>query len=430
MTISKPCFIFNKIVIYKLLPLCILILQLTLKTTAQTASEKGLPFITNYRYQDYNADGVNWCATEDNNGVMYFANQNGVLTFDGSEWELLKPGGVRCVEKGADGKIYLGTFGNIGYMNPGKNGKLEFVSLKDKLPTKYQSFQEVWEIGRASTFLYFKTNNYIFIWNYKTMRVLESKENFHITAVVNDQLYARIWNRGLTILKNDSFYVVPNGEKFANERIYAMLPYDKDRILIGTRTRGLFLYDGKDFTPFKTEADPYIFNTSLYGGLVLTNGLFALNTFNNGLVIINKQGKLIQRIDKSMGLQDNSVDYLFEDSRNVLWMALFNGIAKIDLNSSLTFFDESMGLPAKTVFSVVSLFDTVYAGTNNGVYFLDKATGRFKYVTGTSGQVYDLQKFKNYVDSDRDFSISISQAAEKIEYRFMIIEQIIQEVLA
>ena len=41
-----------------------------------------------------------------------------------------------------------------------------------------------------------------------------------------------------------------------------------------------------------------------------------------------------------------------------------------------------------------------------------------------------IEKFKNYVDSDRDFSISISQAAEKIEYRFMIIEQIIQEVLA
>ncbi|MEZ2227922.1 DUF262 domain-containing protein [Microcoleus sp.] len=39
------------------------------------------------------------------------------------------------------------------------------------------------------------------------------------------------------------------------------------------------------------------------------------------------------------------------------------------------------------------------------------------------------EKFRNYVDSDRDFLTSISQAAEKIEYRFMIIEQIIQEVL-
>jgi hypothetical protein len=41
-----------------------------------------------------------------------------------------------------------------------------------------------------------------------------------------------------------------------------------------------------------------------------------------------------------------------------------------------------------------------------------------------------IEKFRNYVDSDRDFLTSISQAAEKIEYRFMIIEKIIQEVLA
>jgi Protein of unknown function DUF262 len=40
-----------------------------------------------------------------------------------------------------------------------------------------------------------------------------------------------------------------------------------------------------------------------------------------------------------------------------------------------------------------------------------------------------IEKFRNYVDTDRDFLTSISQAAEKIEYRFMIIEQIIQEVL-
>ena len=38
---------------------------------------KGLPFITNYRYQEYNADGVNWWAAEDDKGVMYFAGIGG-----------------------------------------------------------------------------------------------------------------------------------------------------------------------------------------------------------------------------------------------------------------------------------------------------------------------------------------------------------------
>ncbi|MEG4328333.1 DUF262 domain-containing protein [Microcoleus sp. AT3-A2] len=41
-----------------------------------------------------------------------------------------------------------------------------------------------------------------------------------------------------------------------------------------------------------------------------------------------------------------------------------------------------------------------------------------------------IENFRNYVDDDREFLTSISQAAEKIEYRFKIIEKIIQEVLA
>ena len=162
-----------------------------------------------------------------------------------------------------------------------------------------------------------------------------------------------------------------------------------------TANKVVILYDGKNFTPFKTEADPYIFNTSLYGGIILSNGLIAMNTFNDGMVIIDKQGKLIQRIDKSVGLQDNSVDQLFEDSRGNLWMSLFNGIAKFDLNSSLTYYNESMGLPSKTVFSVGSDNGEIYAGSNNGIYILRKSNNRFEKLQGTSGQSGNFLKNGN-----------------------------------
>src|SRR5436190_19553263 len=98
---------------------------------------KGLPFITNYRYQDYNADGVNWWAAEDDKGVMYFANSKGILIYDGQHWDLVKPPGIletRSMTKGKDGKIYVATNGDLGYLATGKKGKLEFISLKEKLP--------------------------------------------------------------------------------------------------------------------------------------------------------------------------------------------------------------------------------------------------------------------------------------------------------
>ncbi len=392
---AKSYFGLFKLFVYILILPCTGVSFFPNQSYAQSQSTKGLPFITNYRYQDYNADGINWWAAEGDKGLMYFANEKGILVYDGNEWELIKPTGLaetRCLIKGRDGKIYAGTNGDIGYLKPGKKGKLEFVSLKDKLPEKYRRFDEVWETGVYKGNIYFRLNSYLFLWDYKSFRVIESTEQLHVGKVVNDQFYQRVWNRGLTVLKEDSFHLVPNGEQFANERIYVMLPYDKERILIGTRTKGLFLYDGKDFTLFKTEADAFIFNTSLYGGLILSNGLIALNTFNHGMVIIDHQGKLVQRIDKSTGIQDNSTDHLFEDSRGLLWMSLFNGIAKLDLRSSLTFFDESKGLPAKTVFNVVEIDGTVYAATNNGVYMLNNSTNRFEFVTGTSGQIITIMK--------------------------------------
>jgi signal transduction histidine kinase/CheY-like chemotaxis protein/uncharacterized protein YigA (DUF484 family) len=395
----------SRLVFYPIMTvvICYALLIKPLAGQSQTDTKKGLPFITNYRYQDFNADGVNWWAAEDDKGVMYFANSTGILVFDGQHWELVKPTGraeTRSLTKGKDGKIYVGTSGDLGYVTAGKNGKPEFISLKNKLPEQYRVFKEVWETVSVNGNIYFRTNNKLFIWDYTSFKVIESKEGFHVGAVVNNQYYCRIWNRGLCVLKNDSFYVVPNGEKFKQERIYATLAYDKDRILIGTRTQGLFLYDGKDFTPFKTEADPYITNTSLYGGLVLSNGLFAINTFNDGMVIIDKQGKLVQRIDKSVGLQDNSVDQVFEDSHGILWMPLFNGIAKFDLRSSLTYFNESFGLPAKTVFSVGNDKDNIYAGTNNGIYVLNQSLNHFEKVDGTSGQV------GNFIQNGKDLLVA------------------------
>ncbi len=368
--------------------LLLIFLSLAICTKAQ--ENKGLPFITNYRYQDYNADGVNWWAAEDDNGVMYFANNSGILIYDGQHWEVVVPDGnieTRSLAKGSDGTIYVGTVGDIGYLKPDKTGKLKFISLKDQLPEKYRQFGEVWECSRLGDNIFFRTNKYLFHWTDNKFKVLESSDDFHVGAVVHGQYYVRIWNRGLTTLKADSFHLVPAGEQFANERIYVMLPYDEQRILIGTRRLGLFIYDGKQFTPFKTEADPYIVNTSLYGGVVLPNGNFALNSFNDGMVIIDPKGNLVQRIDKAVGLQDNSVDYLFVDSKGTLWMPLFNGIAKLDLRSSLSFYDESTGLPAKTVYGLGYYKNTLYAGTNNGVFMRNNATNRFEKVAGTSGQI-------------------------------------------
>ena len=59
------------------------------------------------------------------------------------------------------------------------------------------------------------------------MKVIVSKDGYHVGNVINDIYYLRIWGVGLCTLKeDDTFEIVPGGEAFTSERIYSILPYE------------------------------------------------------------------------------------------------------------------------------------------------------------------------------------------------------------
>jgi len=356
----------------------------------------GRPIITNYTYQDYKAGPINWWATEDEEGIMYFANGKGVLEYDGVNWNLLEiDGGVRCLVKDKEGTIYVGTEGDLGYMKRDAIGKFQYTSLIEKVPEEHRNISTVWEVDVFKGRVIFRTEFKLFAWDGENMKVISSEQGYHVGKIVNGKYYLRIWGRGLCeLMDDDTFEVVPNGEQFADIRIYSLLPYDDERILIGTRKDGLFIYDGKTFEPFKTEADKFIKGNLYLPGAALKDGKFVLNTFSDGAYVINKDGKLIQKYNTSNGLQDGSVDYVYVDSRGVLWMMLFNGISNVNLNSTFTILDNNMGLPTKVVFGVEKFNDILYLSTNNGLYYLDEESEIIKPIIGTHGQGGNFIKHK------------------------------------
>lgn len=84
--------------------------------------------------------------------MLYFANDEGLLTFDGSRWKIYPLPNktiVRSIKIAADHKIYAGGQGDFGYFAPDENGKLTFNSLKPKIPKSYSSFADIWNIQYA-----------------------------------------------------------------------------------------------------------------------------------------------------------------------------------------------------------------------------------------------------------------------------------------
>jgi hypothetical protein len=82
----------------------------------QAQNPIGIPDIINYHNNSYSAGTENRSIVEDQNGVMYFANLEGLLSFDGSFWKLYSLPNksiVRSIAMGKDNRTLRTTAGSF-----------------------------------------------------------------------------------------------------------------------------------------------------------------------------------------------------------------------------------------------------------------------------------------------------------------------------
>jgi signal transduction histidine kinase/heme exporter protein D len=359
------------------------------------ASELGRPFIRNYTPKEFGAAPSNWAIAQDRRGVMYFGNAEGMLEYDGVSWRRIATPNrtvVRSLAVDPNGRIYVGEVGAFGYLTPDSLGSIRFVSLLEHVPPEERKFADVWSTRVTSRGVYFTTYNTIFRWAGNQIRMWKAQTRFQFAFVVRDTLYVDQKDLGLMRLAGDSLQLVPNGERFAARRIYVMLPFGEAQSLIGTMRDGLFLYDGVAFRPFRTAADSFLIENQLYQGLALPNGAFALATIRGGVAVIDRQGRLLQRVDKTAGLQDNFVLALHADQQGGLWLALVNGISRVETPAPISLFGEESGLKGGVV-KLIRHRGILYAATGLGVFYLDPAkphAAAFQPLAGIATQCWSF----------------------------------------
>jgi signal transduction histidine kinase/ligand-binding sensor domain-containing protein len=373
----------------------------TSNALAQNTTEVGYQFVDNYSPKEYGALPEVTTVLQNEKGIMYFGNGAGLLEFDGSRWrtyQLPKQTTIHSLAIGEGGKIYVGSEGEIGYFLPDASGKLTYHTLMDHLPKDKLDFGIVFHAFACNGKVYFNAVKYIFTWNIQKQEfsILESANKFHIMFMVDSTIYIREWNRGLEELQGDSVRLIPGSEKFANERIYTLLPFpgEKGTLLIVTRTMGLFKYDGKDFIPFKTASDQFMSQYLNFNGMILSDGDILLGTFNGGAIVIDRKGKEIRRYNRETGVINNTIDGMYQDAAGGIWLATGSGISRVDYASPVTYF----GSPHNFSTSVNDLLrhkGIMYVATNEGVYSLDPKSSEFRRLLNVHGQTASLLEFGN-----------------------------------
>jgi signal transduction histidine kinase/DNA-binding response OmpR family regulator/ligand-binding sensor domain-containing protein len=356
----------------------------------QPDRDRGYKTIRNFSRKEYKNHSQNWSVVQDKRGIIYAANQCGVLEYDGISWKEIPVTNniARSLAMDDKGIIYVGGLNEIGWLVPDAAVALHYVSLVRLLEEKYRNFSYVWRTLAAGEGIYYWTSEFLFRRDAKEIKTWKAESFFDAAFVCRGKLYVRQRDKGILEMKRCTLELIPGGDRFASENIYMLAPYDSQKLLVGTRRNGLFIYDGKNTAPFPTGADDYLKEKELYYGIRLSSGDFAMATRLGGLTIIDSRGNLEGIFDKTTGLQDDNVKYVFEDFQGNLWLALNEGISRIEYSSPFSVYDNRLNLPG-IVLSVTKHRDILYAGTTEGLYSLS-APSTFGPVNGISGDCWDI----------------------------------------
>lgn len=357
----------------------------------------GIPFIRNFPKRDYKAGTQNWAIAQDQKGFMYFANNEGLLTFDGVAWHLNRmPNSsiVRSIFIGENDNIYVGAYNDLGKMSFGSNGKLDFHSLKKYIPAEYQNFDDIWNITSFDGKIVYQSYLCAFVFDKDTsVTVVKAPFRFQDSFKVNGKLYFNDIENGLYELVSNKLVLLPGCESLKGEEIWSVLPYaGGEELLISTLTKGVFIYNGKQLREWNVPVNQYLKKNQIFSAILIQNKYYAFGTIQDGLVIVDSRGGIVQQINRKKGLQNNTVLKIFEDRSGDLWLGLDNGIDYININSPITFLKESDGIGAG--YTSIIYKGKLYLGTNQGLFVKEWAendqNSSLRMIPNTSGQVWYL----------------------------------------
>ncbi len=337
---------------------------------------QGKNFIKTHTPKDYDGQAQNWCVIQGPEGLMYFGNSMGLLIYDGEKWESINLNNsiVRSLAKDSNDKIYYGAQGEFGYLITDDKGRITNKSLIHLLPDSLKIFGDVWKTYCYQNKVIFHTYDYIYIYENEHITVVEAENYFHFGYQRNNDFYIIDKEIGLKKLIKDKAVLVSGGEFFAKLRIYGWINF-KDYSLVVTREKGVFKVkfgsDGAVMAePFKTEIDEAMVKGEIYCSTLLSNGNIGFGTLYQGFYITNAEGKLLKVINKTSGLKCEIIKACFEDKQKGLWLALDEGISRIEINSGFQSLDEDEGLEG-IVNSIVNFEGKIYCGTTKGLFVIN-----------------------------------------------------------
>ncbi len=357
--------------------------------------------VKNFPKTVYKAANQNWSVDITPGGFIYFANHKGLLEFDGSNWELMALPGetiMRAVYCHSDSLVYTAGYREIGFWKKSASGNLEYTSLNKLAGQFFSKNDEFWGITGLNQKIYFQSFDKILVLHNGKIFPVRFPGFVNTMKRVGNRIIVAVRDNGLFTIENDQAVPLLIDPTFQGTIIKFILPYQETKMLIGTSTKGIFIWDGKTVKTWNSSWSNYFINHEVNRAHICNDGNIIIGTISDGLVIFDFQGRFISQYNSENGLQNNTVLGISSDSFGNVWLALDNGIGFISSDTSLT-------INVKQVKDIGSVYDIalfegkVYLGTNQGLFYKNQNQGveAFRLVPETQGQVWFCKQIGDHL---------------------------------
>jgi len=363
---------------------CIMIFNCTFSLAQNSI---GLPQVINFSTISYKAGAQTWDIKQDKWGRMYFANNEGLLVFDGNFWRLFSLPNKTILRSIAidsvTNRIYVGGQDEIGYFLPDHFGNLQYTSIKKLIPMPQNQFADIWDIELHKEGVYFRLSDRIFEYRQEAIKVYPAVSVWLYLKEVNGRLLAQDKEKGIYEYKHNGWALLNSTSFYPKIEITGMTPIQGDSVLISSLRNGLFILSKGALSKMSTKLDKNFTENHIYDFKQISSTEYVAGTTTQGCFIINQNGQLVQRITRIDGLQNNNVLCTFIDRNKNVWTGLNNGISFIAYNDALKYIKPSttneVSCYAAKIFN-----NKIYIAASDGAYYsnLDTANSDLSFSIG------------------------------------------------
>jgi hypothetical protein len=357
--------------------------------------------IKNFTPRNYQAGLQNWGATIGQDGKLYVANSEGLLVYNGNNWNcypIASGKAIRAVQFIND-TLYTAGDAHIEYWTKSSTGELNYTSLFHKDTDSAIATDTYWSIAHQGNDLYF--HSFSRVLRYQEGQFEEVTNQCCMPLFQQDNhVYVHQLHETLYRLKKTTFIPLIKANDLGKGEVKFVLQ-GKNRNTpthIGMDNGRILQLTVQGDYRLLPRTSQTLKNHFVDCGILLNDSVLAVGTLDSGIYFFDIfHDKYLQKIDNRYKLCGNTVHKMVL-YHNTLYAMLDNGIAEIKLNPALRLWKSNREMG--TLHGAVRFNDKLWLSTNLGLMQTSSQLDNIQAIQEVAevpGETFRLRQIKGEV---------------------------------